>query len=611
MKKIKLVYIRGAEIGTRKMQSYPLGIICMREYAYSFREIRENIKIEIDDIRYDIQDETYIYEIYKENYDMILFSCYIWNMSRALDIARKIKLINPSIIIGFGGPEVDDAESILYDNNFIDIISIGEGEKAFVSLVNYFLLNKNNEVLGIVYRNEKNEIITAKQNEIINNLDEIPSIVNNELVKKSDMLLYETSRGCPFQCKYCCWAGKSMRYYSLERVESDLRILLSEEVGNSLFLIDSELDIDIERAKKIMEIIIKYNIHNKIIQGFLGFHVIDEELIKLCKEANFKFGIGIQSINKETIEKNGRTWFDVEKFEQKLKIIKKYYKISEIEFQLIMGLPGDNYESFKKNLKWCDNMGATHISVNRLYVLPGSYLYKHAEEYKLVYDKKPYHLVYSNYSYTYNDIMKSEAFFVAFQISKSVFGVNKEIIFDNKKLNVWTFIEGLAEIIKEKRMYSQGRQESQIIEKEYDYESIMNENLRTMGFNSEKIKNYIKIKFINKKANRYFLHDRVKVEGHIYAKINKYFISPYVEMKENTIIKTGDSSVVILHNFENNKIKKIRINNQYIKKVEEVLEELKGGILIKDINKYVDDDYKMVFLKKIIKDKLYYKTDKI
>ncbi|MGZ3918920.1 MAG: cobalamin-dependent protein, partial [Bacteroidia bacterium] len=39
-------------------------------------------------------------------FDIIAFSCYIWNITPTLEVAKRIKTLNPDIKILLGGPEV-------------------------------------------------------------------------------------------------------------------------------------------------------------------------------------------------------------------------------------------------------------------------------------------------------------------------------------------------------------------------------------------------------------------------------------------------------------------------------------------------------------------------
>ncbi|MBR3707311.1 MAG: cobalamin B12-binding domain-containing protein, partial [Firmicutes bacterium] len=52
-------------------------------------------------------DPDYVYsELVRANYDMVCFSCYIWNIEQIKILGRELKLARPEIKICVGGPEV-------------------------------------------------------------------------------------------------------------------------------------------------------------------------------------------------------------------------------------------------------------------------------------------------------------------------------------------------------------------------------------------------------------------------------------------------------------------------------------------------------------------------
>ena len=51
--------------------------------------------------------DDYIYgELLRGEYDLICFSCYIWNIERTLYLAETLKKARPGVFILLGGPEV-------------------------------------------------------------------------------------------------------------------------------------------------------------------------------------------------------------------------------------------------------------------------------------------------------------------------------------------------------------------------------------------------------------------------------------------------------------------------------------------------------------------------
>ena len=50
--------------------------------------------------------EGIFYDIISKGYDVVAFSCYIWNIEKTLRIAQNIKKASPHTLLIFGGPEV-------------------------------------------------------------------------------------------------------------------------------------------------------------------------------------------------------------------------------------------------------------------------------------------------------------------------------------------------------------------------------------------------------------------------------------------------------------------------------------------------------------------------
>ena len=71
--------------------------------------------------------------------DVLLFSCYIWNIVYVRELAENCRKIMPEVPIWLGGPEVSyDAEAFLRENPAVDGILCGEGEETFCRLAEYY-----------------------------------------------------------------------------------------------------------------------------------------------------------------------------------------------------------------------------------------------------------------------------------------------------------------------------------------------------------------------------------------------------------------------------------------------------------------------------------------
>lgn len=80
--------------------------------------------------------EDILQDLYEEKADVVIFSCYIWNISFVRELAAELKKVSPDMKIWAGGPEVSyAANKFLMENPTFDLIMQGEGEEVFSELI--------------------------------------------------------------------------------------------------------------------------------------------------------------------------------------------------------------------------------------------------------------------------------------------------------------------------------------------------------------------------------------------------------------------------------------------------------------------------------------------
>ena len=340
-------------------------------------------------------------DIYKNDYDVILFSTYIWNVLDIVKLCENIKKVKPNTIIGLGGPEVTyDSENAMEKYPFVDYILCGEGELVFRDLVMYLQGNKNIEdVEGIVYRNN-GEIVVNRPKELLQNLDEIPSPYENLDPKEYEnrIVYYETSRGCPFNCQYCLSSTlKGLRYFSIDRVKKDLKALIDARVSQIKF-IDRTFNANKKFAKEIMEFLMENDNGYTTYHFEVTAHLLDDdmlEFLKDCKEGLFQFEIGVQTTNQEALDAVGRR-DDFEKLSYVVKTIESYQNIHQ-HLDLIAGLPLENLQRFSKSFDDVFRLYPKELQLGFLKLLRGTSLRKEANKYGYIYEKHaPYELIESH-----------------------------------------------------------------------------------------------------------------------------------------------------------------------------------------------------------------------
>ena len=103
-------------------------------YTACKKELSGEYEVKVVEGTINEKQEDIYNRIIAEKPDFVGFSCYIWNITKSLELAKKLK--NQGITIALGGPEVSYRQKdILERYDFVDYVLSGEGEKIFPELV--------------------------------------------------------------------------------------------------------------------------------------------------------------------------------------------------------------------------------------------------------------------------------------------------------------------------------------------------------------------------------------------------------------------------------------------------------------------------------------------
>lgn len=100
----------------------------------------------------------------------------------------------------------------------------------------------------------------------------------------------QTSRGCPFRCTFCASHkvhGRTMRYYSVERVKQDF-LRLRDQYGAALFVFqDDHFMGDTERAHEIIDFVRTMDVA-VFFQNGLAVYALDRRMLEALHGAGFR-----------------------------------------------------------------------------------------------------------------------------------------------------------------------------------------------------------------------------------------------------------------------------------------------------------------------------------
>ena len=556
----------------------------------AIRYLKESVKdlVDVDIREYTINNQLdYILkDIYKNNYDVVFFSTYIWNIYDIVKLCDNLKKVKPDIKIGLGGPEVTyDSDYAMEQYEFLDYILCGEGELIFRDLVRYFLGEKPIEdVKGIVYRKD-GQIITNEPMELLQNLDEIPSPYENLDIKEYEnrIVYYETSRGCPFNCQYCLSSAiKGLRYFSIDRVKSDLKNLIDARVSQIKF-IDRTFNANKKFAKEIMNFLMENDNDYTTYHFEVTAHLLDDDMLEFlsnCKEGLFQFEIGVQTTNQKVLDAVGRR-DDFTKLSKVVKKIASYRNIHQ-HLDLIAGLPYEDYASFENSFNDVFNLGIEHLQLGFLKMIKGTGVRKTANEHGYKYkDYPPYEVLYNDYI-SYSQILKLkdiEEILEKYYNSKNFVLSMRYIIFNYYKESPFKFFEEFATYFDNMGYFHMAQGKNQLykilldfynekINKENElFSEILKYDYISLGKISTVPSLFEKIEIPNFKSKCHdFLHSKENLKMYLPNFVDtptKYMLKyihfePFkyniLKLKENINEKLEKEQTVILFDYNTNKI---------------------------------------------------------
>ena len=344
-------------------------------------------------------------DIYSSGADVVCFSCYIWNISFVRELIRDLVKILPKTAFWAGGPEVSyDAEKFLTEMPEMTGVMVGEGEKTFHDLLEFYIDGKDSleEISGIAYRTG-DKIIHNGWRELMD-LSAIPFVYEHLEKFENRIIYYESSRGCPFFCSYCLSSiDKKLRF---ELVKKELQFFLDHRVPQVKF-VDRTFNCKHEHAMTIWKYILEHD------NGVTNFHfeisadLLREEEMELMSQMRpglIQLEIGVQSTNPETIRAIHRR-MDLKKLEHCVNRVHSFRNIHQ-HLDLIAGLPYEDYDTFHQSFNDVYRMKPDQLQLGFLKVLKGSLMQKEAEGYGIVYkEKEPYEVLSTNWL-TYGEVLK-------------------------------------------------------------------------------------------------------------------------------------------------------------------------------------------------------------
>lgn len=369
------------------------------KYLYS---VVAEAPIDVDMIEFEERDhEGFIYrEVLRGKYNIVYFHINMMNERKISRVCEMVKKANPTSIVIVGGMQVSfETRDFMEKNPWVDYVFRGEGESVLFNflrtLITYEFDFEN--IAGLAYREDGDIIINPYAVPII--VEDLPFPYETSHIDESDIVYYESFRGCPDRCAYSQYLpDRKIRSLSLNRVCTELRYFLVKSVKKVHF-IDKWFNYNTERAHRIWEYLINNDNGITSFEFDVNGDMLEEDTIKMLSEARpgmFTFNIDIESTNAEALAECGRK----ENIYQLMYNVNRLIQPGNIKVvvNLRAGLPCETPERFARSFNKVYELGADKFNVEVLRLNKGTKLKALANRYGYVYlSDAPYEVIGSDF----------------------------------------------------------------------------------------------------------------------------------------------------------------------------------------------------------------------
>lgn len=337
-------------------------------------------------------------QIIECNPKIVAFSTYIWNAMTVADVLRLLQTVRPDIRRVAGGPQMvpgDDPSMIL---PMLDVAVCGEGEGIMRSVLGRLLAGEAVEHLVVA---EPPDLATV----------ELPYRLYTDEDLAHRMVYVEATRGCPFRCEYCTSSGSGgIRNFPIDRLLEAFGVLLDRGVRQFKFL-DRSFNFGGEQSLAVFDFFLA-----RQFSGLrLHFEFTPDALNEAWCSRLRRFEPGMLHIEMGVQTWNPAVAKCIHRPLKPAAVVKALQFMiddakADVHADLIVGLPGESFASFKAGFDKLVAIGPSEIQVGILKRLPGTAIGKHDEAYSVKWSPVPPYEILENSLLSFVQMREMERF---------------------------------------------------------------------------------------------------------------------------------------------------------------------------------------------------------
>jgi hypothetical protein len=308
---------------------------------------------------------------------LVGFSSYVWSFETMVEVARRVKAERPDVCIVFGGPSAAPEMFALppfRDATLsLDALVKGEGEDTFRALCASPRLDAASlaTIPGLFVPTGEPGVLRSTGVRPAPELGDLASPYALGLVARGTSGHLETFRGCPLSCSFCQWGDLDNESRVIPQAILERELQAFEDLGiQSVYLIDAGLNLNARAFRNLRGAFARSSLKGRahFRCEIYPAHMTEDHLRFLEDVGTESVGIGLQSFDRAVLEGVDRH-FDERRFERVVSDVGSIVRETVVE--VILGLPGDNPDSFKRTFERARSLRA-ELRVFRCLVLPGA-----------------------------------------------------------------------------------------------------------------------------------------------------------------------------------------------------------------------------------------------
>jgi anaerobic magnesium-protoporphyrin IX monomethyl ester cyclase len=307
---------------------------------------------------------------------------------QVIDLTAKLHKKGKLVVIG--GAMATAVPKLVLKETKADFVAVGEGEITLYQLLRELKIGKKLKeikIRGLVSRYQPKFVPRP----FITHLSGLPipdwlgmdprtypKAPHGGVVKHFPVAPIVTTRGCPYECKFCAspaiWQ-RQIRFREPAEVVEEIKYLVNNFGVKEIHFEDDNFTFRREHAEAVCRLIIKNKLNiSWATPNGIRADKVDLPLLRLMKKAGCYFvAFGIESGNQEILN-NVAKHSDLHIIAKAVKMANRVGLITQGFF--IFGLPGETKETIEETIRLAKNLPLDKAQFLLLDVIPGSALWQ-------------------------------------------------------------------------------------------------------------------------------------------------------------------------------------------------------------------------------------------